>query len=135
MIPVVKLVFGASYDKTRLTEYATALTHGHRLGLGMGELEARLMATPGGLKGIVAQERQHRRAQAGKTIAPRGAPREALAKKLREIAPMPLFDINPAGAEFTVLVARRMADGEVVVLGEVDNDTGLLERAAKRLLG
>ena len=57
------------------------------------------------------------------------------ARKLRQIAPMPLFDINPAGAEFTVLVARRMADGEVVVLGEVDNDAGLLDRAAKRLLG
>src|SRR3546814_10223947 len=27
MIPIVKLVFGATYDKTRLTEYAAALDH------------------------------------------------------------------------------------------------------------
>src|SRR5690606_21946521 len=30
MTPVVKLVFGADYDKTRVTEYATALAHAHR---------------------------------------------------------------------------------------------------------
>ncbi|HBQ91812.1 MAG TPA: hypothetical protein DD795_02395, partial [Erythrobacter sp.] len=30
MTPVVKLVFGADYDKTRLTEYAAVLTHAHR---------------------------------------------------------------------------------------------------------
>ena len=36
MTPVVKLVFGADYDKTRLTEYATALTHAQRIGLGRG---------------------------------------------------------------------------------------------------
>jgi len=33
MTPVVKLVFGHDYDKTRLTEYAAVLTHAHRLGL------------------------------------------------------------------------------------------------------
>ena len=38
MTPVVKLVFGADYDKTRLTEYAAALTHAHRLELPRGTL-------------------------------------------------------------------------------------------------
>ncbi len=33
MTPVVKLVFGNDYDKGRLAEYATALTHAYRLGL------------------------------------------------------------------------------------------------------
>ena len=48
---------------------------------------------------------------------------------------MPLFDINPHGAEFTLLVARRTTQGEIMVLGEVGDDVGLLERAAKRLRG
>ena len=132
MIPVVKLVFGAAYDKTRLTEYATALAHGQRLGLGIGELAPKLAATPGGLKGVVAQERRLRREEAGKTAVPKTAPREALAKKLRLMEPV---DLNPQGAEFTVLIARRLPNGEVVVLGELADDMALLERAAKRLLG
>jgi hypothetical protein len=37
MTPVVKLVFGADYDKTRLTEYAAALNHGQRLDRGRPE--------------------------------------------------------------------------------------------------
>ena len=38
MTPVVKLVFGSEYDKTRLTEYASALGHARRIGLGRGAL-------------------------------------------------------------------------------------------------
>ena len=135
MIPVVKLVFGVGYDKTRLTEYATALTHGHRLGLGIGQLAGRLASAPGGLKGIVAEERRLRRAETGKSASLKDSPREALAKKLRQILPLPLASIPENGAEFTVLVARRLANGEVVVLGEVGDDTALLERAARKLLG
>jgi len=33
MTPIVKLVFGADYDKTRLTEYATVLGHAQRVGV------------------------------------------------------------------------------------------------------
>ena len=44
MTPVVKLVFGADYDKTRLTEYAAALTHAHRLELPRHALAKKLRA-------------------------------------------------------------------------------------------
>src|SRR3546814_17267444 len=37
MTPVVKLVFGANYDKTRLAEYACALGHAKEAGVGRGE--------------------------------------------------------------------------------------------------
>ena len=39
------------------------------------------------------------------------------------------------GQEFTLLVARRLPSGEVVVIGEVPDDVALLERAAKKLIG
>ena len=38
------------------------------------------------------------------------------------------------GGEFTLLVARRLPSGEVVLLGEVGDDIALLERAARKLL-
>jgi len=134
MTPVVKLVFGAEYDKTRLTEYASALSHAHRLGLGRGSLTDYLASAPGGLKGVVNAERQLKREESGKTIDQRDTPREALARKLRKLDHAPLDAISGEGSEFTVLVARRLPSGEVVLLGEIADDVPLLERAARRLL-
>src|SRR6185369_5099430 len=65
LTPIVKLVFGADYDKTRLTEYATALAQARRLGLEVGALASHLAATPGGLKGVVQAERRFRRQSEG----------------------------------------------------------------------
>ena len=48
MTPVVKLVFGADYDKTRLTEYAAALSYAHRNGLDRGALGDYLRSADGG---------------------------------------------------------------------------------------
>ncbi len=135
MTPVVKLVFGAEYDKTRLTEYASALSHAHRLTLGRGSLAGYLAAAPGGLKGVVGEERRIKRAECGKPAELRDTPREALAKKLRKLDHAPLDAVASDGAEFTLLVARRLPTGEVVLLGEVADDVLLLEKAAKKLLG
>ena len=135
MTPVVKLVFGADYDKTRLTEYAAALNHAHRLGLGSGQLAEFLDQAPGGLKGVVGAERQLKKAESGKAVTPREAPRDGLARKLRKLEHRPLAEVAAEGSEFTLLVARRLANGEVVLLGEVAHDVPLLEKAAKQLLG
>jgi len=134
MTPVVKLVFGADYDKTRLTEYAAALTHAHRHDVASGELADLLADAPGGLKGIVAEERRLRREESGKPAEERNAVRKALARKLRKLESCTLADIPADGNEFTVLVARRLPDGQVVLLGEVADDLQLIERAAKHLL-
>ena len=134
MTPVVKLVFGADYDKTRLTEYASALGHAHRLGLGRGTLAGFLSSAPGGLKGVVTAERRLRRDESGKAPDVRDTPREALARKLRKLDHQPLGAVTPEGSEFTLLIARRLASGEVVLLGEVGDDIPLLERAARKLL-
>ena len=135
MTPVVKLVFGADYDKTRLTEYASALTHANRLGLGRGALAGYLAAAPGGLKGVVNEERRLRREEEGKAARERETPSEALARKLRELGHAPLASVSGEGCEFTLLVARRLPGGEIVLVGEVADDAPLLERAARKLLG
>ncbi len=135
MTPVVKLVFGAEYDKTRLTEYASALSHAQRIGLGRGALASYLAAAPGGLKGVITEERRLKRAESGKEAAVRDCPREALARQLRLLDHAPLAAVAAEGAEFTLLVARRLPTGEVVLLGEVADDIPLLEKVAKKLLG
>ena len=135
MTPVVKLVFGADYDKTRLTEYAAALAHAHRIGLEQGALGEYLTRAEGGLKGVVQAERRLRRADAGLPVDAAGAPRAATVKKLRAAATQG-FDAIPAeGPEFALVMLRRLPGGAVVVVGEVPDDVTLVERAAKKLLG
>ena len=135
MTPVVKLVFGADYDKTRLTEFATALCHAQRLSLPQGALSDYLRSAPGGLKGVVTQERRLKREDSGQSAAPaRATPSEALARKLRSLNHAALDTVAAQGSEFTLLVARRLPSGEVVLLGEVGDDVALLERAARKLL-
>jgi hypothetical protein len=135
MTPVVKLVFGAEYDKTRLTEYAAALTHAHRLELPRGTLGDYLGKAEGGLKGVVRAERRLRREEAGKAVEPADAPRHALARKLRAMPGQPFDSLERDGSEFALVMIRRTEEGEVVLLGEVPDDVALVERAARRLIG
>jgi hypothetical protein len=130
LIPLVKLVFGPDYDKTRLTEYAAVLTHAQRLGLRRGELAAHLATAPGGLKGIVAEERRWRHADTA--VSPRDT-RPVAIRQLDALPPRALSTLPPEGAEFTLFVARRLPDGTVALLGEIGDDAGLLARAARHL--
>jgi hypothetical protein len=134
MTPVVKLVFGADYDKTRLTEYAAALSHAHRLTLPRGSLGDYLRGADGGLKGVVKAERQFRRAESGKAD-PAMDKRELLAAKLREMPAIELDDVAPYGSEFALVMIRRNESGELAILGEVPEDAALVEKAARKLVG
>jgi hypothetical protein len=64
MTPVVKLVFGAQYDKGRLTEFAAALSWARREGVALGALAEAIESHDGGLKGLVAAERAAHRPRA-----------------------------------------------------------------------
>ena len=134
MPPVVKLVFGADYDKTRLTEYAAALSYAHRNGIEQGTLTDYLRSAEGGLKGVVAAARRARREEAGEQVEPIGTPRERIAKRLRKLEPLGFDTLSPDGHEFALVMIRRTPEGEVVMLGEVPDDVVLVERAARKLL-
>ncbi len=135
MTPVVKLVFGVDYDKTRLTEYAAVLAHAHRLGVERGTLDTFLRKADGGLKGVLNAERRARKEEQGKPVADRREVRGSLARKLRKIEPLSLADLDDVGAEFALVMVRRTPEGELVVLGEVPEDVPLIERAARKLIG
>lgn len=135
MTPVVKLVFGADYDKTRLTEYAAVLSHAHRVGIERGKLAGFLSEADGGLKGVVNAERRMRKEEQGKPVDPTDEPRAALAKKLRKLDHFGLEDLSAEGPEFAVVMIRRTESGEIAVLGEIDDDIALIERVGRKLVG
>ncbi len=135
MTPVVKLVFGADYDKTRLTEYAAVLSHAQRAGIERGGLAQFLSDAEGGLKGVVQAERRIRKEESGKQVDPVDAVKPALAKKLRKVESRSLDSINAEGGEFGVVMIRRTEEGEVVVLGEITDDIALVEKVGRKLLG
>lgn len=127
--PIVKLIFGAGYDKTRLTEFASALQFADRNAVPMGGLATILANYDGGIKGIVAAERRARKVASGQHVAatpvdPRPRLRSARKRDLSEFA--------GAGDEFVLLVARRDADGSVAIVGAVEGDAALTEKALRK---
>ena len=125
MTPIVKLVFGIDYDKTRLTEFAAALSYAERQNVDFGGFQPFVEQADGGLKGLVAEERKARRPdkpvedklEAGKS-ALRAAPSIALAQL-------------PTNQEFALVLTRRNANGVHEVV-ELVGDSAMLERALRR---
>ncbi len=125
MTPIVKLVFGADYDKTRLTEFASALSHAERKEVDFGGFQAFLEGAEGGLKGLVAAERKARRPdrpQVDTAATGRAALRAAPVLALRDL---------PTNAEFALVLTRRNAQG-VHEPVELVADAATLERLIRR---
>src|SRR5438309_3560886 len=104
MTPIVKLVFGIDYDKARLTEFAAALSFAQRQALPAGEFQSFIEKQPGGLKAMVAAERQARRPEASPDT--KG---EIARTRLRAAPALSLADV-PAADEFALVITRRGAD-------------------------
>jgi len=126
MTPVVKLVFGADYDKARLTEFAAALSYCRRQQLPAGEMKGFLERFDGGLKAVVQAERRARRPE------PRADAGEEARDMLRAATPIALTDVPDEGAEFVLLIARRDGDGRLALIAPVRADQGLIERAIRK---
>ena len=125
MTPIVKLVFGIDYDKSRLTEFSAALSYGRRQEVEQGGFFKFIESQAGGLKALVAAERNARRPE------PKTDTRAEAAKaKLRAAAPLALESIT-AESEFALVLARRRSDGGVEPVAVVD-DEAMIERAIKR---
>jgi hypothetical protein len=123
MTPVVKLVFGAGYDKTRLTEFAAALSYASREGFPAGSLADRIAAFEGGLKAMVQAERRARRP------APRATQADEIRDRLRTAPAFAHVEVETDGSEFVLLLARREGEGRLAILSPVPTDEVLLARA------
>jgi hypothetical protein len=127
MTPIVKLVFGIDYDKTRLAEYASALTYGRRHNLARGGMTEFLQKYSGGLKALVAAERAERRPA---TSEPKLESRAVI--NARKMEPMAILEFA-SDEEFVVLVARRVDAHHVALLGKSEHDAAMVEKALRRL--
>jgi hypothetical protein len=125
MTPVVKLVFGIDYDKTRLTEFASALSYAQRQKVALGGFQALIDGQAGGLKALVAAERQARRPE------PRPDARgDAARDRLRGAQPLSL-DSLPSDEEFCLVLTRRGPEGTHEPVALVV-DQALVDRAIRR---
>jgi hypothetical protein len=125
MTPIVKLVFGIDYDKARLTEFASALSFARRQDVEQGGFLKFIEGQAGGLKALVAAERQARRPEPKPDTKA-----EAAKAKLRTAAPIAL-DTVEADSEFALVLTRRRNDGGVEPVALVD-DEAMVEKAIKR---
>jgi hypothetical protein len=125
MTPIVKLVFGIDYDKTRLTEFAAALSYAERENIDFGGFQQFVEQADGGLKGLVAAERKARRPD-----KPVEDKLELGKAALRAALPLSLAQLQ-TNQEFALVVTRRNADGVHEVV-ELVADEAMLDRALRR---
>ena len=118
LTPLLKLVFGADYDKARLAKFATVLAEAAHVGVGMGGLQTFLEERPGRVR--IGRAMRHLPAAVPADVALRD--RTALATLRLDVAARP--------GELLVLVARAGEGGAVDVLGAIDADPELTARAA-----
>lgn len=128
MTPVVELVFGAGYDKARLTAYAAVLAHARRIDIAPDGLGAFLESYPGGIGGIAAAERAARTSVAVRRAGP--------ADHLRERMPIASVAIGTdlAAGEYVVLLARAGAVGMLDIVATLSDDPVLLKKAMRRVI-
>lgn len=130
MTPIVKLVFGTNYDKTRLTEYASALRFADSNGIGKGEFAGFLEKHEGGLKAVVQAERDTRKPAGVRSDDE--SRHDAMLDRLRSAPTRELSDIDAGDAEFVVLVARRDDDGKLAIVGPVTGDAKLTDKVLSK---
>lgn len=126
---LLKLVFGAHYDKTRLTEYAAALAHAHRQAWPPQTFRERLIAE-GGMKAMVRAERQ-RRGPAPADVA--ALPVAELLNPLPTLATIAQWPEQESSADALFLLARRGAAGVLHIVAATAADRGEGEKLARRL--
>ena len=124
MTPIVKLVFGVDYDKARLTEFAAALSYAQRQELRLGDFQGFIERQTGGLKALVAAERQARRPE------PKPDTKGEAARARLRSAPSISIGELPAAEEFALVVTRRGVDGRHEAVAIID-DEALIERAIR----
>ncbi len=126
MTPIVKLVFGINYNKTRLTEFASALHFADRNMIVQGDLYNVIRSFKGGLKGLINVERLERKVARGDHVA---VAKESPRARLRNAPARELFEFAHGADEFVLLVGRRDGNGNVVVIGAVDADSNFTDKA------
>jgi hypothetical protein len=126
MTAAAKLVFGADYDKTRLTEFAAVMRHARRHDVAEGGLDAFIGAADGGIKGIVKAERALRKA------APPADLFDQVRAELRARPALAQVRMDAGTEEFVLLLARAGSDGQLDIVARIEDDAALSNRALRK---
>lgn len=127
MTPVVKLVFGIAYDKTRLTEFAAVLSEARRHGICQGALVAFLEQAEGGIKGVVKAARAARRPTSKASPVARA---RAVLDQRPALATVTLSTQAEAG-NYVTLLARATKNGTLDIIASIADEAALTERAIR----
>lgn len=126
--PALKLTFGKSYDKTRITEYAAALSYAARNEVSPERFVDFLTHVPGGIKGCVQSERVQRRG--GTSVK---ASEENLLQIMRERLACDVSDIQ-LSEEFGLALVRRTQAGGTEIVAPVKAKRHQVLQAAREIL-
>ncbi|MCK5424140.1 MAG: hypothetical protein KAI89_02130 [Emcibacter sp.] len=105
--PTLKLCFGKDYDKTRLTEYAAALSFAQKSGEDGKGLPSFLDNYPGGIKGCVQAARENHNIASDKTIKTQ---EKDILKTIETMDSLASFDMSDDGDDcekICLLLGRR----------------------------
>ncbi|TPG20021.1 hypothetical protein EAH87_09430 [Sphingomonas koreensis] len=127
MTPIVKLVFGVDYDKTRLTEFATVLAFARRSGIAAGGLVGFLDQAEGGIKGVVAAERAARRP----AKSPDRMVRARAALDARPALASVSLKTAAVAGDYVTLLARATEAGTLEIVASMDGDAALTAHAIR----
>lgn len=130
MTAVIKLVFGADYEKTRIAEYALALDYAMERRMPRGALAVELGAYEGGLKALVQDMRAARNGEDDSAALRPVRRLERAVRKLGRAAPVAPSDLPFGELGLAVVVARREADGTISLVAGV----GLDDKAAQKVM-
>ncbi len=128
MTAIVRLVFGTGIDKARATEFAAALAYARRIALPAGSFADYVEGQHGGLKALVAAERDARRP--AETVPGHA---EIARAALRRAPAVGHLDLAGGAGEFVLLLARRDPAGGLAVIAPVPDESALLARAIRKI--
>jgi len=127
--PVLKLVFGKKYDKTRLTEYAAALAYAVRGGHTSETVADFLEKTPGGIKGCVQKERALKRGTEGTNSHDL---QQVAEETVRQMPARALGDLQ-LDSEFALALVRKTPEGTIELLDEAPASNAALAAAIRKI--
>jgi hypothetical protein len=131
--PLLKLVFGKNYDKTRLTEYAAALAYAVRQKVAIDDFCGFLLNQPGGIKGCVKAERAARRGESGHKAYDRQQKAIDTVRKIKPMAKVTLKDKSLKKTdEFVLVLARKKSGNEYDLISSADISEETLDAVIRR---
>ena len=126
---LVRLIFGADYDKTRIAEFASVLDQALFEELQPGALADHLLAYPGGIKAYVATARARAR---GTSLTTRPKRSSRVRAALASATTIDAGALSLDGDGLGVAIVRRETDGSIVFVGSIDAHDRLIDRVMSK---